>query len=161
MWLTSAVLLPSLIRFGEEQLVSVVKLIDFEGFLNGASLEDGDEEVAIVGEYFCPSKILSVRGFGVSISTPESPSGSKDVFRRASFARLPEPQSGFKSGRGCFGVDNTYSFISSSCVRKSPVIFSKFSTHILDTRGRRPRSLVLVHSRTLETMAAQSCSGHL
>ena len=66
MWLTPVVLLLTLICFNGELIVLVVQLVVFDGFLNHALLEDGEEEITLVGEYFCSLSFLAVRGFGVS-----------------------------------------------------------------------------------------------
>ena len=58
--LTFVVLLFSLGRFRGDLLEFAVQLMVFDGFLHGALLEDGEEEVALVGKYACPLSLLSV-----------------------------------------------------------------------------------------------------
>lgn len=59
-WLTLVVLLFSLDRFKGQLVVLVIQLMAFDGFLDRALLEDGQEEVALVGKYSSPLSLLSV-----------------------------------------------------------------------------------------------------
>ena len=133
----------------------------FDSFLNGALLEDGEEEITLVGKYFCPLNFLAVRGFVVSYLYSQSSHYSQKVFLGGGVARLPNPSIAIWRGKRILGIATTYSATLASSVLKPPVISSTCLTHIVDTTRRRPRSLMLVHSRTRETMAAQTVFGPL